>query len=251
LNGIAAVELDDCLVLPRFVDVHTHLDKAQIWQRSSNPNGTFLAARTTVAADREARWTSEDVRAHMQFSLRCAFAHGTEAIRTHIDSIGTQTAISWPVFTELRDDWKDRLKLQGVALFPVDLAINDKTRFRKIVATVARHGAVLGGLTSLGEPPDEKLDRALDRVIGAAAAYGLDLDFHVVESDNSNARTLDRLAAAARTSSERQRSPPIDGAALAVIAHDVVVIGRVSNGSIAAGPRAMLHPCATRHGHGG
>jgi cytosine deaminase len=197
LSGITAVELDDYLVLPRFADVHTHLDKAQIWPRSPNPNGTFLAARTTVAADREARWTAEDVRARMHFSLRCAFAHGTGAIRTHIDSIGKQTAISWPIFAELRDDWKDRLSLQGVALFPVDLAINDETQFREIVATVARYGGVLGGLTFLGEPPDEKLDRALDRVIGAAAAHGLDLDFHVDESDSPNARTLARIAAAA------------------------------------------------------
>ena len=38
----------------------------------------------------------------MEFSLRCAYAHGTKAIRTHLDSIPPQEQISWPVFEEMR-----------------------------------------------------------------------------------------------------------------------------------------------------
>jgi hypothetical protein len=52
--------------------------------------------------DREANRSADDVRARMDFALRCAFAHGTGAIRTHIDSYGKQTAISWPVLAEVR-----------------------------------------------------------------------------------------------------------------------------------------------------
>jgi cytosine/creatinine deaminase len=74
------------MVLPAFVDMHTHLDKGHIWPRSPNPDGTFMGALTTVGADRAARWTAADVAARMEFSLRCAYAHGTRAIRTHLDS---------------------------------------------------------------------------------------------------------------------------------------------------------------------
>ena len=190
------VDLSGGLVLPRFVDGHTHLDKGHVLHRARNPDGTFLGARTTVAADREARWTTKDVRARMDFALRCAFAHGTAAIRTHIDSIGKQTAISWPVFAELREAWKGRVELQAAALCPTEFAIDDEPQFREIVATVARHGGSIGGLSFMGTRPGEKLDRALDRVCQAAAANGLTLDFHVDESHSPDAVTLEPIARA-------------------------------------------------------
>jgi cytosine deaminase len=196
-SDIPHVDLRSGLVLPRFVDPHTHLDKGHIWARSPNPDGTFLGARTTVMADREARWHENDVRARMEFALRCAYAHGTAAIRTHLDTLGKQTAITWPVFAEVRNAWKDRIELQAVALFPTELAIDDEVQFLDIVATVARHGGLLGGLTFLGHRPGEKLDRALDRVFQAATANGLDLDFHVDESNSPDALTLEPIAQAA------------------------------------------------------
>jgi cytosine deaminase len=192
-----SVDLRRGLVLPRFVDAHTHLDKGHIWARSPNPDGTFLGARTTVMADREAWWHAEDVRARMEFALKCAFAHGTAAIRTHLDTIGKQTAITWPVLADLREAWKGRIEIQAVALFPTELAIDDEPQLRDIVATVARHGGALGGLTFLGHRPGEKLDRALDRVFEAASAHGLDLDFHVDESDSPDAVTFEAIALAA------------------------------------------------------
>ncbi len=38
------VDLDGGLVLPCFVDIHTHLDKGHIWPRKPNPDGTWLGA---------------------------------------------------------------------------------------------------------------------------------------------------------------------------------------------------------------
>jgi cytosine deaminase len=191
------VDLRDGIALPRFVDMHTHIDKGHIWSRRPNPDGTFFGARSAVAADREANWNAEDVRARMDFSLRCAFAHGTAALRTHLDSIGAQTMITWPVFAEMRQAWKDRITLQAVALFPADLAVDDEPQFRAIVNTVARHGGTLGGITFLGEAPGPKLELALDRMIGLAAAHGLDIDLHVDESTSPDARSLERIALAA------------------------------------------------------
>lgn len=194
---LPTVDMQDGLVLPRFVDLHTHIDKGHISGRAPNPDGTFLGARQATMADREANWTAEDVRRRMEFSLRCAFAHGTGALRTHVDSLGKQAAVSWPVFAEMRETWRDRVALQAVALFPYDLAVDDEPQFKALVATVARHGGVLGGLTFMGSPPDEMLRLALDRLVAAASANGLDLDFHVDESGSPDARSLEEIAAAA------------------------------------------------------
>jgi len=193
------VDCDQGIVLPRLVDLHTHLDKGHIWTRRSNPDGTHGGARVSVMEDRAANWNADDVRARMDFALRCAYAHGTSAVRTHIDSLGKQAAISWPVFAEMREAWKGRVDLQAVALFPIDYALDDEPMFRQLVAQVAHHGGVMGGMTFLGAM-DERFHRALARIFEAAAAHGLDLDFHVDETDESEARTLASIADLTRTS---------------------------------------------------
>jgi cytosine/creatinine deaminase len=192
-SDLPAVEAEGGIAFPRFVDIHTHLDKGQIWARRPNPDGTFAAALAAASADREAHWTAEDVRARMSFGLRAAFAYGTGAIRTHLDSLGPQTAITWPVFDELRAEWADRIALQGVSLFPIELALDDEAQFRAIVETAARHGGALGGVTFSGRAPDERTEAALDRLVEAASANGLDLDLHVDESGAPEARTLERV----------------------------------------------------------
>src|SRR5689334_634982 len=121
-DGLPRFDLDRGIVLPRLVDVHTHIDKGQIWHRAENPDGTHTGARTAVMADREKNWSRDDVAKRMDFALRCAFAHGTGALRTHIDSYPKQTPISWPLFAEMREHRKGRIALQAVALCPIDVA---------------------------------------------------------------------------------------------------------------------------------
>ena len=60
-----------------------------------------------------------DVRARFEFGLRCAYAHGTCVIRTHLDSIPPQDAVSWPLFAELRAIWAGRIELQDRGLRPL------------------------------------------------------------------------------------------------------------------------------------
>jgi cytosine deaminase len=196
-SDLPVLDLRDGIVLPRFLDLHTHIDKGHISPRHSNPDGTHASARAAVAADRDAHWSAEDVRTRMDFSLRCAFAHGTGALRSHLDSYGKQTAITWPVFAEMRAQWQERIALQGVAIFPVELAVDDEPQFRAIAETVARHGGVLGGITFLGEAPGPKLELGLDRLFAMATAHGLDIDLHVDESCSPTAYSLERIALAA------------------------------------------------------
>lgn len=182
-------ELAGTLVLPGLVDVHTHLDKGFIWPRAPNPDGTFAGALQAADADRQENWDEEDVRRRMDFALRCAYAHGTVAIRTHLDSVGPQTAISWPVFAETRALWADRIALQAVSLMPIDHAL-DATEFATVLAAVRTFGGVLGAVTYM--TPD--LDAGLERMFDAAEHYGLDLDFHADESANLDARSLAHIA---------------------------------------------------------
>ncbi len=179
------------MVWPCFADMHTHLDKGHIWDRRSNPDGSFIGALNNVRADREKNWSADDVRARMEFSLKTAYAHGTKLIRTHLDSLPPQPRISFPVFSEMRAEWKGRIELQAVALFPMD-NIWDEAFFTDLVSVVAEHGGLLGGVPQMW--PD--LDARLDLLMRTAADNGLDIDLHVDETEDKQVLALKKVAEA-------------------------------------------------------
>jgi cytosine/creatinine deaminase len=189
----AVMDWDHGIILPGFVECHTHLDKGHIWPRTPNPDGTFMGALETVGRDREASWSADDIRTRMDFALRCAEHHGTVAIRTHLDSIGNQIDISWPVFAELRERWKDRITLQATPLFGIQSAV-DPAHMAAVVAAVKAHGSGLIGAVTYMCP---ELEDGLDVLFRAAMDNGWDLDFHVDESSDPAARSLERIALAA------------------------------------------------------
>ena len=141
-----ALHLGGGLVLPAFVDIHTHLDKGHIWPRQRNrrwqlrrgaprlQDGPGELERATICAPACA------------LALQCAYAHGTAAIRTHINSIEAQTRISWPVFAELADEWRGRVALEGSPLFSIDRALDDSA-MTDIEWAMRECGAMLGAVT--------------------------------------------------------------------------------------------------------
>jgi len=193
---IGAVDLNHGQVWPTFVDVHTHLDKGHILPRASNPDGTVYGAVQSVAIDRKSNWSSKDIRRRFEFGLRCAYAHGTSAIRTHLDCDPPQAAISFPVFAALREQWAGKIALQAVGKLPLDQYLTrDGDDFAKLVA---EHAGLLGGVTALfGNAQDKSLGDALDALFQLAQRHDLDIDLHVDETGNPAATSLSQVAQAA------------------------------------------------------
>ena len=187
-----AIDLAGRIVLPCFVDCHTHIDKGHIWPRKPNPDGTFMGALNATGADRAARWSAEDVAKRMDFSLRSAYAHGTKALRTHLDSVPPQEEISWPVFETMRETWRGRIELQAACLLGIE-GVRDKEWFERLAKRVAAAKGVLGVVTYM--VPD--LEELLDKVFSEAIKHGLDLDFHADETDDVAAISLKKIAEAA------------------------------------------------------
>lgn len=183
------IDMAGRMVLPLFTDMHTHLDKGHIWNREPNPDGTFMGALTSVTDDRTANWSADDIRRRMEFGLKCAYAHGTGAIRTHLDSLPPQDDITWPVFRELREVWKGRIELQAVCLAGID-AVDADGPFRQTADTVASSGGVLG---TVAYPMDD-LPQRLDTFFAMASERGLSADFHVDETGDPSAAALRSIA---------------------------------------------------------
>jgi cytosine/creatinine deaminase len=189
-GDMAEVAMSGRVVLPLFVDVHTHLDKGHIWRRKRNPIGDFASALAANIEDRAANWSAADVAARMEFSLRCAYAHGTTAIRTHIDSVGPQTRISWPVLAEGRARWLGRIDLQASPLFTIEYAA-DASHMADVEAMLDAHGTgILGAATRMAP----NLHEGLGVLFELAERKGWELDFHVDESADPAARSLKVIA---------------------------------------------------------
>ena len=190
-------DLQRRILFPAFVDMHTHLDKGHVVARTPNPDGTFTGALNATGADRAAYWTEEDIALRMDFSLRCAYAHGVGAIRTHLDSFAEQAEISWGVFREMRARWQGKIALQAVALTTIDQY--DTPFGGDLAALVARSDGILGAVTRMSGVDHGaivEIDRLLDLLFTQAKRHGLDVDLHVDETDDVTAFTLPRIAAA-------------------------------------------------------
>lgn len=188
--GATVENLGGAVVSPRFLDAHTHLDKAHTWFRAPNKSGTFGEAIEVLGQDKQ-HWTEEDVYARADYALRCAYAYGTTALRTHIDTGLPWAERSYKAMEQLRRAWSGRVELQTVSLAGVD-------------AYAGPDGAALAdlplryGSSAIGGMPvmNPELDTQLDALLRLAKERQTDVDLHVDESGDTGALTLLAVAEA-------------------------------------------------------
>jgi cytosine deaminase len=200
------IDLDRGQVWPCFIDGHVHLDKTQTWPRQPNPDGTHSGAKHAVIADRAGNYSEADIQPRFEFGLRCALAHGTAAIRTHLDSYWPNAKAHWAVFRRLRDAWAGRIDLQAVSICPLERFAGDDGV--ALADEVAASGGILGMTTTGegGQASSPGFQALLDRFFSLAEERGLALDLHLDETGDASSRTLDAVA---RTALKRRFKAPI------------------------------------------
>ncbi len=211
-------DLAGAMLWPGLVDCHTHLDKAHIWPRAANPDGTFQGAIDAAWTDHERRWAAWDLRRRMDFALRSAYAHGTVTIRTHIDTSRERLATSWSVVREVMADWRGRIALQPVAF--ISLADVEDDAFMAAVLTEMRRtpGAVLGAFVEAFPVQQAVLSELLARLIAIADQASLAIDLHVDETIDAASTGLE--AAARAVLAARHQGPVLCGHACALSVYD-------------------------------
>jgi cytosine deaminase len=187
------LDLGRGLVMPAFVDCHTHIDKAHLIDRADFPEFGLMEAIAAMEA-LKARWTEADLIRRAQFALSCAYAHGVRAMRSHVDWRRSTPSFVWPALAALRREWQGRVDLQLAPLIPLDEA-EDETLLGAAIRAAETGGGVIGFFVYEQEP----LARRLEDVIARASVHDLDLDFHIDEGLDPALRGLraltDRLAA--------------------------------------------------------
>ena len=185
-------------LLPCFADVHVHLDKTHVINEVGAAEGDLTQAITLMAAHRD-RWTAAELRSRMQRALLEAHAMGTRAMRTHLDWVTSDTPRALAVFEHQRDAWRGRIALQCVSLTPLDV-FADLGAGEMIAAEVARvhlrcnHGLGEAALMGAYVYRNDQIVEKLRRVFDLAKQFDLNLDFHVDEGLDYDARGLRAIA---------------------------------------------------------
>ncbi len=184
------IDLKGRMVLPAFIDVHTHLDKTYTWNRAPNRSGNFQEAGECFHSDK-AVWDEEDLYLRGDFSLKCAWGNGTAAMRTHLDASEQVSEMVFAVYNRLQTEWAGRITLQAVALTGIDFftAQQGRKRAEKLVDM---------GADFLGTMPhmNPDLDRSLDRLMALVGDIGVGLDLHVDENNDPSNECLRKTAEA-------------------------------------------------------
>ena len=188
--GAVVKDLGGSLVFPAFIDTHVHLDKTHTWFRAPNRSATFWEALEVLGRDKDF-WTHADLKRRAEFAMRCAWAHGTRVIRTHVDTGPAGSEVSHAFMAELRETWRGRIDLQTVSLTGTNLY--SESCAETITRIPIKYGASALGGFSLMTP---NLPQLLDRQLAVAAEHGIGIDLHVDENGDPNAEVLRAVAEA-------------------------------------------------------
>jgi cytosine/adenosine deaminase-related metal-dependent hydrolase len=194
--GAAVEDGGGALLLPGFVEGHTHLDKTnwgQRWYR--NEVGATLLDRI----NNERRWRKEsghDAAAQSLALARAFVQAGTTRLRTHVD-VDTDAGLRYiEGVLQTRETMRDVLDIQIVA-FPQSGLLGRPGTDELLARALAAGADVLGALDPAlidGDPVT-----SLDATFALAGRYGKPIDIHLHEPGEIGAFTfrllLDRVEA--------------------------------------------------------
>lgn len=192
LSGAGSViDADGGLVTPTFVDCHTHLDKAMVFDEIDDKTGTLQEA-IRVMRDRKKQYTKDDVRKRAEEAIKLHLKNGCNQIRTHVDIDKICGLTGLEGVKEARDTYKEEADIE-IAAFPQE-GLMTKDGSEDLIKDALDNGAdVVGGIPALEESAElEK--KHIDMLLEIADSYDVPVDMHIDENDDPDSRTLEYLA---------------------------------------------------------
>jgi cytosine deaminase len=175
-GDLPRLDASGLLIGPGFVDAHQHLDKTGLLNRVFNPSGTLQGAREAFA-DWSRRAPPGDVGARAARTMRRCLAHGTTAIRSHVNIDEDCGLAPMRELAALRAQWADRMTLQLVA-FPTPPYPGESFDWLEAhLDEAAGMADAMGGVPAMSDQPA----RYLDLVFETAARHDLPVDLHLDE----------------------------------------------------------------------
>jgi len=182
------IDVEGRVLLPSFVDVHTHLDKAYSLPAVPNRSGTLVEAIENYSA-KAATFTPDEIKERVRRAAIQSLHHGTAYIRTHVNfelDVSEELALSnLQAVLEVRDELSPMMSLQVVPMFS-KLSTRTKRELEVIEEAISYGVDGIGGAPHLSTEANADLD-VLFELAGKKNKW---LDLHVDEQDNPEVRTI-------------------------------------------------------------
>jgi len=173
-------DLAGYILLPAPAEPHAHLDKALTADRVVNRTGDLLGAITAW----QAAWpslTKDDIAERARRAALSGVANGLTAIRSHGDLSSVIGLRSMEALVEVRDELRDLVDIQVVALIALPTAGPGGANHRALLRDALDMGVdIAGGCPHLD---DDRLG-CLEACLEIAAAAGRPIDLHTDETLN-------------------------------------------------------------------
>lgn len=182
VSGKPDVDARGMLVHPGFVNVHTHLDKADLISRMKPGQfGKSLEENRELVKAFKRSYSEREVFERAGTVLEEMVAQGCTAVRTQVDVDPTCGLTPLRALVRVREKYSDMVHLQ-VCAFPQEGVLSDEKR--ELLERALEGGAdLLGGLPLVEKTPvDQK--KHIDVLFETAKKHGVDLEVQVDESNS-------------------------------------------------------------------
>jgi cytosine/creatinine deaminase len=187
------IDLRGYLLLPSLVEPHAHLGQAFMAPGIARPDGSLPEAFDARVAARPGL-PAAGIAAQARAAATRYLAHGTTAIRMHVDVGGEAGLQAVEALLDVRDGLAGIMDIQIVAITPGPLTGRAGAANRVLLWRALAAGADLAG----GTPAlDDEPGRAIEALAVVAADVGAGLDLHMDETAGPAASMLPHLIAVA------------------------------------------------------
>ncbi|MDA0276470.1 MAG: amidohydrolase family protein [Proteobacteria bacterium] len=238
LSAERTIDAEGRLAIPGFVEPHIHLDKALILESvRPNASGTLTEA-IEIIWERKRRYEVREISQRAGRVIEAAIGNGVTHLRTHVDvdSIGGLRPLEG--VARARERYKNFIDVQIVA-FPQEGILRDPG-CEALMWQAMEHGAdVVGGMPFNEASPADSA-RHIDIAFEIAKKFDADIDMHVDETDDPQARTLEILAE--RTVGNRWQGRVTAGHTCALSGYDEAYANAVMDKVMAAQLHMIVNP---------
>lgn len=193
----AGEEVIDCrgaMVIPPYVDSHCHLDYVGTYgDPEFNMSGTLFEG-IRIWGERKKTITKQDVKDRAKHVLDWEIAHGTQFIRTHVNSDEPGLA-STEALLEVKEEMKDLIDVQIVA-FPQHGVYNFPQGDRLMEECVKMGVDAVGAIPHYEDTREDSVT-SLIHCFDLAEKYNKLVDVHCDETDDEQSRSIEVVAAQA------------------------------------------------------
>lgn len=194
VNGEEIIDANGKMVVPPYVDSHVHLDYVCTYgEPRYNMSGTLFEG-ISIWSERKKTLTKEDVKKRARHVLDWEIAHGTQFVRTHVNS-DEPGHVSAQALLELKEEVKDFVDLQIVA-FPQHGVYNFPDGDKLLEEVVAMGVDAVGAIPHY-EDTREDLVASLYLCFDLAEKYDKLVDVHCDETDDPQSRAIEQVASQA------------------------------------------------------